>query len=235
VIRQLPLPLKLRDASSFENFLAGDNAELLARVRRLVEPGAGFACLLLWGEAAAGKTHLLEAACRAAHAAGGAVQYVPLAERAGLDPALLDGIERAALVCVDDLHAAAGDRVWEEALLGVYERARAHGGALLLASRLPPAGLDALLPDLLTRLRAGLVYPLKSLDDAGKIAALRLRARNRGLDLPEDVARYVLSRYPRDLHALFALLDRIDDASLAAQRRITIPFLRELEKINNPL
>lgn len=230
MIRQLTLPLKVRDASSFENFLAGDNAEVLACVRQLVPAGAGFTCLTLWGESAAGKTHLLEAACRAAHAAGGAPQYIPLAGRAELDPALLDDIERAPMVCVDDVQSVAGDRVWQEALLGVYERLRGQRGALLLASRLPPAGLDALLPDLLTRLRSGLVYPLKTLDDAGRIAALRLRAGNRGLELPEEVARYVLTRYPRDLHALFALLDRIDDASLAAQRRITIPFLRELDR-----
>jgi DnaA family protein len=71
---------------------------------------------------------------------------------------------------------------------------------------------------------------MQPLSDAQKLEAVRLRAQHRGLEMPEDVARYILSRYPRDLRSLFDLLDRIDEASLAEQRRVTIPFLRHLEE-----
>jgi DnaA family protein len=57
---------------------------------------------------------------------------------------------------------------------------------------------------------------------------LQLRARQRGFELPDDVAHYLLRRAPRDPASLFALLDRLDYASLAAQRKLTIPFVREL-------
>ena len=47
--------------------------------------------------------------------------------------------------------------------------------------------------------------------------------------MTEEVANYLLTRFPRDTHSLFALLDKLDSATLAAQRRLTIPFLRGLE------
>jgi DnaA family protein len=100
---------------------------------------------------------------------------------------------------------------------------------LVMAARGNPATVGLKLADLATRLAAGLVYQLQPLSDKEKIAALRLRAQQRGLEMTEEVANYLLTRFPRDMHSLFALLDRLDIATLAAQRRLTIPFLRGLE------
>lgn len=231
--RQLALGLKLRDASSFENFLVAGNREPCERVRVAATGAAATPrdWLYLWGEPGTGKTHLLEAACQAAPAARGAPMYVALREHASLAPALLDDIEQAALVCLDDIDAIAADAAWERALFALYERLRVAGGTLIVAARVNPASVGFALRDLATRLAAGLVYQLQPLTDADKTAALRLRAERRGFELNEDVAKYLLARYPRDTHSLFALLDKLDTAMLAAQRRLTIPFLRELEKL----
>ena len=233
--RQLALNLRLRDASSFENFHAGPNRELVDHlVRAVAGLGAGTPVraatwVYLWGEAGSGKSHLLEAACRAAQTRDRTAAYVPLRERATLTPALLEDLDQAALVCVDDIDAVAGDADWERALFALYERLRARGGLLLVAGRVAPAGLGIHLPDLASRLAAGHVYALQPLADADKSAALRARARSRGLEMGEEVAAYLLARYPRDLHSLFALLERLDAAALAAQRRLTIPFVRAVE------
>lgn len=231
---QLALNLRLRDASSFANFFAGRNREAVEHVRQAARdikrtPHATSSWLYLWGEAGSGKTHLLEAACRAAQEAGIAPIYVPLKDKAGLSPAMLEDAEQSLLVCVDDVDAIAGDPQWERALFALYEHLRASNGMLILAAHGNPAALGLKLPDLATRLAAGLVYQLQPLSDEEKISALRLRAQRRGMEMGEDVARYLLNRYPRDLHSLFALLDKLDAAALAAQRRLTIPFLRGLE------
>jgi DnaA family protein len=228
--QQLALGLRLRDASAFENFLVGRNREPYERARAVATAAAAPRdWLYLWGETGCGKTHLLEAACHATAATRGAPSYVSLRTPAGLAPALLDDIEQAALVCLDDIDAIAGDVAWERALFALYERMRGAGGTLIVAARVNPASLGFGLRDLVTRLAAGLVYQLHPLTDEEKIAALRWRAERRGFDMSEDVARYLLARYPRDTHSLFALLDRLDSATLAAQRRLTVPFLRSLE------
>jgi len=231
---QLALNLRLRDASSFENYSVARNREAVERLQRAIQklgdaPQAPASWLYLWGEPGTGKTHLLEAACRAAQEQGHAPLYVPLADKANLTTALLEDIEQVPLVCVDDVDAIAGDATWEAALFALYEHLRAHGGMLILAARSGPVATGLKLADLATRLAAGLVYQLQPLSDAEKIAALRLRAQRRGLEMTEEVANYLLTRFPRDMHSLFALLDRLDTATLAAQRRLTIPFLRGLE------
>ena len=232
---QLALNVRLRDGSSFENFEVGRNRELIDQLASLarnaaVEGATSFRGMYVWGERGVGKTHLLESVCRAMQRSGQEPVVLPLAERGALSPSLLHELEPVALVCVDDLQSIAGRSEWETAILGVYERQRAHGGSLLVTGDTAPAHLGLRLPDLATRLAALLVYPAQALSDAEKIAALRHRAERRGLELPEDVARYLLQRTPRDMHSLFAWLDRLDAASLAAQRRITIPFLRHLEE-----
>lgn len=230
--RQLPLDLRLRDGSSFANFYASGNEQALAALRELTSgrtPGIVF----LWGEGGAGKTHLLEAACRASQERGGAPRYVPLGSD-GLSPAVLEGAEQADLVCLDDVERVAGDPEWEAALFAVIERVRDQQGRLVATALRPPNAAGLRMPDLATRLAGGTVYQVRALDDAAKIAAIRLRAKNRGLDVPPEAARYILNRYPRDMVSLFALLERIDAASLASRRRVTIPFLRDLASRERP-
>jgi DnaA family protein len=155
--------------------------------------------------------------------------YVPLAEAVELSPSLLEDAEKAPLVCLDDMERVAGRTDWEAALFSLTERMRVAGGMQVCAANVPPARLGLRLPDLTSRLAWGTVYALQFLGDAEKLEAVRLRAHNRGFEMPEDVVQYILSRYPRDMRSLFDLLDRIDRASLTHQRRVTIPFLRELE------
>lgn len=228
---QLALNLRLRDGSSFENFHVANNREAVDCLRGLLcEPPApsGPRSLYLWGESASGKTHLLEAACRQVAVQGALARYIPLS-MPEVSPVLLEEAEQAFLICLDDAHHVAGDRAWESALFACYELTRTTGARLLVTGSVAPTRAGFQMSELTTRFAGGSVYQLHGLRDDAKIEAMQLRARNRGFDLPPDVARYILQRYPRDSASLFALLDRIDAASLARQRRITIPFLREFE------
>jgi DnaA family protein len=234
VSHQLSLNLRLKDASSFGNFLAGPNREVLEQLRTAVvqaatQANAKPAMIYLWGAEGAGKTHLLQAACRLAQELGVAPAYIPLADVMALGPSLLEGLEETPLVCLDDIERIAGRTEWEAALFSLVERRRSTGGMLAVGASAPPDRLGLKLPDLASRLAWGTTYAMQPLSDAQKLEAVQLRARHRGFEMPEDVARYILSRYPRDLVSLFNLLDRIDEASLTQQRRVTIPFLRDLE------
>ncbi|MGE0385031.1 MAG: DnaA regulatory inactivator Hda [Gammaproteobacteria bacterium] len=223
---QLALRLGFPDAARFGNFVAGTNAEALATLQA-VAAGAHAGPIYLWGEPGCGRSHLLQAACAAADARGAGCGYVPLASVVReLPPAMLDGLDELDLVCVDDLDAAAGDEPWQEALLHLYNRRRDRHRALVLAGRFAPAAMPLALADLRTRLGWGPVFRIAPADDAAMIEALAQRARGRGLELPEPVARYLLSRCRREMGALLAQLDQLDAAALAAQRALTVPFVR---------
>jgi len=219
---QLPLGIRLDAGASFGSYLASDNAEAVDAVKRAVAAG-GF--VYLWGDSGCGRSHLLQAACREAADAGRRAAYLPLAS---LAPEALEGLEALDLVAIDDLESIARDHRWERALFSAYEALRGARATILVAGRTAPAGLPLALADLRSRLASAAVYQLRTLDDGGKHEALALRARLRGIELPEDTGQFLLTRYARDMHALCRLLDELDDASLVAQRRLTIPFVKSV-------
>ena len=237
---QLALRMRLEPAASFDNFEAGDNEQALAALRRMLvvraPAGAAHSSLgdfaQLWsvylcGVSGTGKTHLLEAACRSATQDGLRCAYVVLS-RPGLTATALIGLGDMDLVCLDDLHCAVGHPDWESALFVLYNELEAHGRRLAVASRQPPGALPWTLPDLASRLQAALVVRLKGLDDAGRRAALQAHARARGLSVGEDAADYILARIRQDMFSLMNVLDCLDEAAMAAQRRLSVPFVREV-------
>ncbi|HXZ60946.1 MAG TPA: DnaA regulatory inactivator Hda [Steroidobacteraceae bacterium] len=225
-MQQLPLGVRLPDRALFESFLPGRNAEALAHARAVAR---GEARGLSWlsGPGGAGKTHLLQATCAAASGAWRA-GYLPLAAVTHLGGGVLEGLGQLQCLCLDDLDRVAGELAWERSLFGLLREIEDAGGALLAAARAPPALLPWALPDLGSRFAACAVFALRALDEAEQHAALELRARLRGLELPEETWQWLRRRYPRDMRRLYELLDTLDTAALAAQRRLTIPFIRDV-------
>lgn len=222
-MEQLPLRVRLPDSARFESFVPGANAEVCSLLQA---PASAPRVIWLWGRAGCGKTHLLQATCAAAGERGEPAAYIDLSTAPG--PAILEGCESLATVCLDALDEIAGQPGWNAGLFRLHTLLQDGHGRLIVASRLPPAGLAFTLPDLRSRLLAASVHQLAELDDAGQCEALRLRAAARGLELSQDAALYLVHRLPRDMHTLCAVLDRLDEASLAARRRLTVPFLRSV-------
>jgi DnaA-homolog protein len=227
---QLPLSVKLSDEATFDNFFGGPNAHAVRAVEALADPACAppDTSVYLWGAAGSGRSHLLQAACHRMAERGGLAMYLPLAELVALGPELLEGMEAVDLLCLDELDALVGLAAWQEALFHLYNRLREQGGRLLLAASAPPRAMELDLADLSSRLGWGLVFQMQALDDDGKQAVLKLRAEGRGLQLSDEVARYILNRGARGMGELFAALEKLDQASLQAQHRLTIPFVKRI-------
>jgi DnaA family protein len=225
-VRQIPLGLRLPDRAVFASFLPARNAEALAHAQQVAQ-GRGTALTWLCGPVSAGKTHLLQAVCAAASERVRA-GYVPLAEVAALGVGVLEGFPQLECLCLDDLDRVAGSLEWEHAIFGLLREVEDSGGRLVMSAVAPPSLLPWALPDLGSRCSAAAVLQLRPLDEAEQQEALTLRARLRGVELPEETLRWLQRRFPRDMRSLYELLDTLDEAALAAQRRLTIPFIREV-------
>ena len=222
---QLPLALRFPAHQRFEAYVPGENAAALAAVRQVAqEPGAPW--VFLAGPEGSGKSHLLIAACR--DAGTRRTQYLPLARLGDAAEAALMDLEEFDLLAVDGIEAIAGQRAVEIALFDVYNRGRARNAAMLFAARQTPTQIALTLPDLVSRLSSCAQFVLKPLDETARRTVLRERAQARGFELEDAVLEFLFRRYPRDLGAMLELLDRVDRESLAAQRRITVPFLRRI-------
>ncbi len=219
---QLALPLQLADHAVFASFLDQRNETLVATLVSIANGDDKYGCWL-WGAPATGKTHLLQAVCGAA---GDRSVYVPLSMFAAAGPGILDGLASRELVCIDDIDAVSGLPEWEAALFDLCNQMFDAGGRLVISAAAAPRESAIKLADLHSRLARLPVFQVHALDEAERVAALQLRSRHRGLDLPDDTARYLLKRSRRDMSSLYELLDRLDKEALRAKRRLTIPFVR---------
>jgi DnaA family protein len=223
---QLPLPLTWPDQATFDNFYAEENAAACAFLQKMVQ-NSTHAVVYLQGISGVGLSHLLYASCHLLQQKGETAAYFSL-KNAQLFPEMLEGMEQVSLLCCDDIEQIAGQRQWEEALFHCYNRVQTSGTRLLLAGHAPLATMGWGLADLQSRFMASTVFTVQPLVDAQKVRALQYRAKQRGLILSDEVGNYLLKHCPRDMHALFALLEKLDHFSLSTQRRLTIPFVREV-------
>lgn len=224
-LKQLPLVFNAHEEASFDNYYAGHNASVVAHLKSVVDLSL-VENIYLCSAQGLGRSHLLHAVCRYADSKGVSSIYIPFLQNAHFTPDVFLSLENIFLICIDDVQAIAGLAVWEEALFHLYNRVQAMGGRLIITANGLPKEINLTLPDLVSRLTASVIYQLHSLQDDEKIHMLMMRAMKRGMILPEDVARYILTHCPRHMSTLMTVLDVLDRASLAAQRRLTIPFVK---------
>jgi DnaA family protein len=225
-MRQLTLGVQLKERATFASFLTARNQELVSHLRHVAAntpPGSTW----LAGPHSAGKSHLLQAVC-ADLAPEKRAAYLPLETLLPFGPGTLDGAESLDLACCDDVQAVAGLDAWEQRLFSLWQRAQERGATLLFAARDNPAHVAFGLADLKSRLASSAVFAVRELNDEEQLEALALRAQLRGFELPAETARYLQRRYPRDMRTLCEILDTLDDAAFVAQRRLTVPFIRDV-------
>jgi DnaA-homolog protein len=221
-MQQLSLDVHLVQAPSFDNFVAGPNAELMASLRGIVAGERPAKCLFIWGESGSGKSHLLDAIRRAI-----ALDLQQQPVESGPDTsfkgvALLDNAE----TLTTDVQT-----LW----FNTFIKQAADTQAMIIACADQAPIHLALRADLRTRLGSGLVFQLKRLDDDQKAQALRQHAASRQINLPEEVLRYLLRHYPRDIRSLMHILERLDRYAFEQKRALSLPLLRELESQSSSL
>lgn len=224
---QLPLGFEPGELFTFESFVGGSNV-IATGLAQQVAQNQGERQLYFWGDSGRGKSHLLQACCNLAAKNKQTVCYLTSAEIKNQSTAMFDGLEQLQLICLDDIETWLADTDWEIALFDLINRVRENNNCLIMASSQPPEEAFVKLPDLRSRLAWGPVFQLHELSDKDKFQALRFRAKQNGLELPENVADYLMQRYPRDMFGLFERLAVLDKASMAMQRRLTIPLVKSV-------
>jgi DnaA family protein len=225
-MRQLTLGVQLKERATFASFLTARNVELVAHLQH-VAGATPAGSTWIAGPHTAGKSHLLQAVC-AATRAGRRAAYLPLESLLPFGPAAIEGAEQLDVTCFDDVQTVAGLDEWERRLFSLWNQAVERGGTLLFAARENPAQVSFGLADLKSRLASSAVFAVRELNDEEQLQALDLRARLRGFELPAETARYLQRRFPRDMRSLCEVLDTLDDASFREQRRITVPFIKQI-------
>ena len=225
---QLSLEVKLDDQATFDNFYAPRGTPQHLATFVLQDDGQKYAYLV--GADGSGLSHLLQAACQKTalgHNAGAV--YMPLTEMQDYPPEqVLENLESASLLCLDDLQSVVHKQEWQEPLFNLFNRCMDAGTKLVIAAHAMPDDLDLDLDDLLSRLKSGVLLQMLAYKDADQRRLLQHRANRRGLYLSDEVALFLLHRLPRNSHQLMEALEKLDGASMQEQRRLTTPFVKSV-------
>lgn len=234
---QLSLPIHQIDDETLENFCAENGEALLNSLRQNFDD-VRQPFFYIWGGKSSGKSHLLKAVNHFYLQNDKLASYIPFEKLAYFSPAVLDNADTLDVICLDDIQYILGDPEWEQAIFYLINQLRKQHGLfsqskktlLLISADCPPQQLkfSEEREDLQSRLSWGEVFHLGELKDEQKREILIRTAHDKGLELTDEVANFLLKRLDRDLSTLKDKLDCLDQASLQAQRKLTIPFVKEI-------
>ncbi|MBA6294376.1 DnaA regulatory inactivator Hda [Colwellia sp. MB3u-70] len=231
-VSQLTLSVQLPDDETFASFKSESNQMVVQQLTHFLDhtgdENKQVHSLFLFGLTDVGKSHLLHASCAYADTLGITSLCLSFSELTQLSVDVLDGLENIDLVCLDDIQLIAGNNIWQQGVFDLYNRMVEQNKCLIITGDQSAAQLNISLPDLVSRLSWGLTEQLKPLSDKEKSFALQYRAQQRGLTMNDDVARFLINRLSRDMTSLIAALEQLDQASIREQRRITIPFIKDV-------
>ena len=220
---QLALDLPLRPAMGRDDFLVTPCNELaVAWIDRW--PDWHAPALALYGSAGCGKSHLAEVwreRSGARRIEAETLLAVPAHEQ------LMAG----KLLVLEDIETPLADSAaLQEALFHLYNALKEQGGYLLLTGRRAPARWSCALADLRSRLGSLPAVAMEPPDESLMEALLLKLFVDRQLRVTPEVLRYIVARIERSFEAVSHFVARIDKASLARRRSVTIPLLHELLK-----
>lgn len=227
---QLALPFASSQFQLFDNFIVGGNNELVERLQEITLGSVeDTAITFVTADSGNGKTHLLNACCNLAIDNNTAAAYIDLDSVETLQPQMMEGLEQFHLICVDNIDAILLDRDWEVAVFDLINRVLEMGfGHLIMTAQKMPKLMSFRLPDLASRLVWGQCMSIVPLNDSQRLDLIKSIAKNAGLKLPTDLANFLMTRLPRDLHSLSKAMQTLDEGSLQAKRKLTIPFAKEV-------
>ena len=222
-MEQLLLPVSVSEHMVFESFYPGPNLEIYQALQANVQKS-----LWISGVQSSGKTHLLQATFQRCIRLSKSSLYIPMREFDQFSPEILDDLEQLHLICIDDIEFILGNQAWERKLLDLYERIQTTDTHLVVASHDSPKGINFFLPDLASRFSMSLIHQLEMLSETEILSDIQMHAELRGFNLPKVSVNYLLKRVERNVGSLIDIIEILDYESLSKQRKLTIPFIKNI-------
>jgi DnaA family protein len=238
--RQIALDLGHTPKPTLDNFIATGNENLIAVLKDIQSRwqnskdksalNVDTKMIHLWGASGSGRTHLLSALQLQASELG--INAYLLNHDSSMDEwracadVLIENNQAPGLLCVDDIDHLS--EFAQGALFRLHNLIREASHQHLITTSLAPSSNLQIREDLKTRLVWGLVFQMHALSDSEKLQALQQAATERGLQISNEVAPWLLKHFHRDMPSLMSLLEALDNYSLETKRAITLPLLKEM-------
>jgi len=206
----------------FDNFVIGSFNELAHAAAWAVSGNPGFVYnpLFIYGGVGLGKTHLLEAVGNriVENLPKKNVKYVP-AERFTSEIVraireheienLKMKLREIDILIMDDIQFLAGKEKTQEEFFHIFNTLREANKQIILSSDRPPKAIPALEERLRSRLEGGMIADIGLPDFETRMAILRAKCEEKGIELNSDVLEYIVSNIQRNIRELEGALNRL--------------------------
>ena len=199
---------------------------IIANLKSLIACN-GESMIGLWGGLDSGKTHLINACAHYARQQEISFQLYDGTELSQYDADNFEVLETCQVLAVDNLDALCGIQQWEERFYQIINICKNGSLNLIFTLSANPSHLDCHLADFQSRLSWGLLLQLQMTGETDIGNVIKLRADLLGIRLSKEVIAYLLAHYSRQLSAQIEILRILDRASLSAQKKITIPLIKQ--------
>lgn len=235
--RQLILDFPSRPEYSFDNFVVSEGSRFAVDAAKKICAGASppYHSLYLHGGEHLGKTHLLIAIGNQAAQAfpDRQILYVPCEEfvrqmEQGEEAASLNARRMAGADCflLDDVDRIAGKRTAQEKLYFIYNTLIEKGKVIVFTGRQAPDHLAGAESYLTSRLRWGMTAAIHPIDDATTAQIIHKLGQDVGLEIPDKITDYLLTRVPRDFLSIKDCVTRIDRESYLKKQKVSLKLTK---------
>ncbi len=208
---------------SFERFIVGDSNRLAYAAARSVaeRPGSAHNPLFIYGGVGLGKTHLLHAIglyalrrrpelrVRYVSSEKFTNDFISAIQRYNSVDDFRRFYRRVDLLLIDDIQFIAGKEQTQEEFFHTFNELHGANKAIVLTSDRPPKEIATLEARLRSRFEGGLLADIRQPDYETRVAILRRKAEEQGVNLPSDVVDFLAEKAHNNIRELEGALNRV--------------------------
>jgi chromosomal replication initiator protein len=241
-LKKLDIDPRLNPENSFDNFIEGECNRLARSAGYAVAKnpgGTAFNPLLIYGDSGLGKTHLAQAigievkelfpekTVLYVNANKFQTQFVD-AIRNNNKNDFLHFYQMIDVLVIDDVHEFAGKEKTQDTFFHIFNHLHQSGKQLILTSDKPPVELQGMESRLLSRFKWGLSADLQIPDFETRMAILKKKTYNDGIELPEEVLEYIATHISDNIRELEGALISLLAQSTLNKKEITLELTKEM-------
>ncbi|MSR61789.1 MAG: chromosomal replication initiator protein DnaA [Planctomycetes bacterium] len=230
----------LNPYNRFDNFVVGpcNRFAHAACVGVAEQPGKTYNPLFIHGSSGLGKTHLMQSLCHSVLAREPRTRilylscetfvnhFISALEHGNLTK-FRDKYRNVGLLVVDDIHLLANKEKTQEEFFHTFNTLYNAGAQIVLSSDSPPVEIPTLQERLVSRFSWGLVTQLETPCYETRVAILKRKSRERGRELPDELARFLAERIETNVRELEGAVNKLLGFSSLSGQELSLQLARQ--------